>query len=446
MSNLIHIADRVLNRPLMILPDKLALIAQILEGRIGIDAAGLGENIDMSALQGPDASRFVGSSLTADGRSSKPYRVEKGTAIIQVLGSLVNRGAWIGAKSGMTSYEGLAFQLDQAKADGDVERVIIDLDSPGGEAVGAFEAGDKVAALAKVKEVVAVVNGMAASAAYAIAAQATKIVTTPSGISGSIGVVMMHADYSQAMVQKGIKPTLIFAGAHKVDGHPYGPLPDSVKADLVAEIDQFYSLFVSSVAKGRKGRLTEKSVRGTEARTFIGQAAVDAGVADAVGSFETALADLQRGSARNPSSKRANMEKIFSQVELDTAVTAAVTAARTEFAATATAAATQATAAINAARVEGQTAERERFKAILGSEEAKGREATALHFAQNSDMSADAAKVALAGVPKASAVAPAASPTGLFIEPAAAGAAAKSNFGWNDVVAEQNAQLAKMRA
>lgn len=319
MSTLIHIADRVLNRPLMLLPEKLALIAQVLDGRIGIDAT---EFRDIEASEhlrnGPDASRFVGSSLTADGRGSKPYRVEKGTAIIPVLGSLVNRGAWIGARSGMTSYEGLAFQLDQAAADGDVSRVILDIDSPGGEAVGAFETADKVAALAKIKEVVAVVNGMAASAAYAIAAPATRIVTTPSAISGSIGVVMLHADYSEHLAKKGIKPTLIFAGAHKVDGHPYGPLSDSVTADLRAEIDQFYSLFVSSVARGRQGRMTEETVRDTEARTYIGQAAVDAGIADSVGTFETVLADF---------SKRTSPQSVRLPKELQLAATLPAVAA-----------------------------------------------------------------------------------------------------------------------
>lgn len=295
MSKLIHIADRVLNRPLMVLPEKLALIASVLEGRINIDATDLKEiEADAHLQTGPDASRFVGSPVSSDGTKYKPYRVDSGVAAIPVLGSLVNRGAWIGARSGMTSYEGLAFQLGAAAKDPEVHAIILDMDSPGGEAVGAFEIADKVRAVAKLKPITAVVNGMAASAAYAIASAATKIVSTPSGVSGSIGVVMMHADYSHALHDKGIKPTLIHAGARKVDGNPYEPLSDNVKADFKAEVDQFYDLFVSSVAAGRKGRMTEKSVRGTEARTYIGQAALNAGLVDAIGSFETVLADLSK--------------------------------------------------------------------------------------------------------------------------------------------------------
>jgi signal peptide peptidase SppA len=302
MSNLlIRIADRVMNRPLMILPEKLALIASVLEGRIGIDATELNEIEAEHLKNGSDASRFVGNFELADPRdpkSVKPYRTQKGVAVIPVMGSLVNRGAWIGSRSGMTSYEGLKHQISVAAQDASVSSILLDMDSPGGEAVGAFEVADVVREAGKSTPVVAIVNGMSASAAYAIASAASQIITMPSGVSGSVGVVLMHADYSHALHERGVKPTLIHAGARKVDGNPYQPLTDDVKAELKAEVDQFYDLFVSSVAKGRKGRMTEKAVRGTEARTFIGQAAVDVGLADAVGSFESVLADLSKRGRR----------------------------------------------------------------------------------------------------------------------------------------------------
>lgn len=218
MTSLIRIADRVLNRPLMILPDKLSLISSILEGRMGIDAADLKPDAAIiEMLSGRDASRSAG--RAAAPRGGKPYTITpNGAAIIPVHGSLVNRGAWIGAQSGLTSYEGLSYQINTAAADADVKSIILDLDSPGGEAVGAFEAADLVRRAAGKKPVIAVVNGMAASAAYAIASGATKIVTTSSGLSGSVGVVMLHTDHSRRLHDAGIKPTLIHAGARKIDG------------------------------------------------------------------------------------------------------------------------------------------------------------------------------------------------------------------------------------
>lgn len=297
MSVLLRIADRVINRPLMIHPDKLGLIASILDGRIGIDAASLGDGAPEQLKKiNPSSSRFVGNFELVDTKNPaagrKPYRTTaEGVAIIPVMGSLINRGGWLDAMSGITSYEKLKFQIAAAARDNDVTSIVLDIDSPGGEAVGAFEVGDVVHQAARTKEVVAVVNGMMASAAYAIGAGATRIITTASGISGSIGVVMLHADYSVAIAKQGIKPTLIHAGARKVDGNPYEPLTKEVRGELQAEIDRFYDLFVTSVAVGRAG-MTEDAIRATEARTYIGADAVAVGLADAVGSFESVLSDL----------------------------------------------------------------------------------------------------------------------------------------------------------
>ena len=301
-GHLLHlIADRALNRPLLISPQKAQVILSVLGGRIGVAA--------------PEASRFEGeweSGADKKGRArTKPYKVAEGVAIITIVGSLVNRGAWIGASSGLTSYEGIGHQLKTALADDAVHSVILDLHSPGGEAVGAFETAAMVRALAAKKRTIAVVNGMAASAAYAIASGATEIVTTETGISGSIGVVLLHADYSRNLDREGITPTLIHAGAHKVDGNPFEPLSDEIKADLQAEVDGFYSAFLSAVAEGRGRRLTAAAARKTEARAMIGQAAVDAGLADRLGTFESALADLT-GDKNRPSSTPAKRNAAMS--------------------------------------------------------------------------------------------------------------------------------------
>jgi signal peptide peptidase SppA len=311
MTHLARIADRVLNRPLMILPDKLSLIASVLDGRIGIDAAGLVPST--SEDDGVTIGAFVRSDRgNPDG---KPYRTTpEGVAIIGVVGSLVNRGGWIGARSGMTSYEGLKHQLGTAARDASVSSILLDVDTPGGEAVGAFEVGDMVAEVAKQKQVVAVVNGMAASAGYAIISGASQIVTTSSGISGSIGVVMLHADYSNRLHQAGIVPTMIFAGARKVDGNPYEKLTSEVKGELKAEIDRFYALFVAHVARHRKG-LSKTAVRDTQARTYIGADAVTIGLADAVGSFEGALAVLQNA-ARAATGRAGQKRSAFLQSAL----------------------------------------------------------------------------------------------------------------------------------
>ncbi|CAI2936148.1 S49 family peptidase [Aminobacter niigataensis] len=370
MSNLIHIADRVLNRPLLITRDKAQVILSVLSGRIGVTS--------------PEASRFEGSSIERDeyGNSkSKPYRVSNGVAIITIVGSLVNRGAWIGASSGLTSYEGIGHQLKSASADDSAKAVILDMHTPGGEAVGAFETAELVRQLAAKKRTVAVVNGMAASAGYAIASAASEIVTTETGLSGSIGVVMLHADYSRALANEGIEPTLIFAGAHKVDGNPFEPLSADVKADLQKEVSAFYELFIKTVAKGRGSKLSAAAARKTEARIFMGQEAVEAGLADRVGSFETVLSELTR--AVTPSGGRSTSQtRRSSMSEKEGAPVAEADAGipKAEHDAAVKAAETMGFGA-------GTKAANERISAALGAEGVKGdatRMAAALDLAMKS--------------------------------------------------------------
>jgi signal peptide peptidase SppA len=409
MTLLTRIAERALNRPLMVHPDKLPIVLGVLEGRIPLgdisDLRRIAEtHIDsmpdaaQAIMRGPHpgASRFVGDSAERDanGRATGqlPYRrTSEGIAVITITGSLINRGAWIGSDSGETSYEGIKHQVAVAAADPKTRAILLDIESPGGEAIGAFEAADAVRAAAKLKPVTAVVNGMAASAAYALASAATKIVTTPTGLAGSIGVVMMHADYSRFLDAKGVTPTLIFAGAHKVDGNPFEPLAEGVRQDLQAEVDNFYGLFVKTVAAGRKG-LSPAAIRGTEARTFLGKDAIDRGLADSLGTFESTLADITRGLARTTSipTKGARM---------DTTEGASATVAGISL--------TDHQAAVDKARTDA-TAEagkgaQARIKSILGSEEAKGRTDLASHFAFDTDMSAEAAIVALGKSPKGTA-------------------------------------------
>lgn len=275
MIDRVQIAQRLFNSPLMILPEKASVVAEVL---MGGDAASV--NLDRLT---PSARQTV----QGPARGALPFEVSNGVAYIPIIGSLVNRGAWIGASSGITSYDGLKRQFSVAASDDRVKSVVLDIDSPGGEAVGCFECSDVLRTLASRKPVTAFINGLAASAAYAIASAASKIVTIPTGVLGSIGVVMLHRDYSGALAKAGVKPTLIFAGAHKVDGHSFSALPESVQADLQGEIDGYYDMFVACVATNR--RVPAAAVRATEARTYIGKAAIDVGLADELGSIESFL-------------------------------------------------------------------------------------------------------------------------------------------------------------
>lgn len=386
--HLAQIAARVIGRPLLLHPTKADMILAVLEGRLPGLAGG------MTAHPLPaDASRFMGRRSRGDG-SYRMNPAVNGSALITVDGSLVNRGAWIGASSGLVSYEGIAAQVRDAMDDPEVERIVLDLNSPGGEAGGMFALAQLIGAAAKTKPVCAVVNDMACSACYGLASGATEIVASPTSMIGSIGVVLTHIDRSAELAAKGQKVTLIYAGDHKVDGNPFGPLSKEVAADLTREVGALYDQFTSLVGQGRGKRLDQEAARGTQARVFIGEEAVARGLADRVASLDDVLAETSTRGASTPSTKKG-----IGMAETKEAAPQATNAGFTQ-------------AQLDAARAEGVTAgaasERNRIGAILRHSEAQGREAQATVLALETDMSAEACGKVLAASPKVGATAPAA--------------------------------------
>lgn len=229
------------------------------------------------------------------------YATDGGTAIISVSGALVNAGDIDISRWGYTSYGWLAGAAAQAAADPAVHSVVLKVNSPGGMVTGIEGAADAVRALAVAKPTVAVVEGMAASAGYWLASQASSIAMTPLSEVGSIGVWTAHVDYSGMLEQMGLDVTVISSGRHKVDGSPYEPLPDSVRAEWQTRIDDLRSAFAEAVSRGRGQRLSAAAALSTEARMYPGAPqnkaipdAISAGLADRIGALEGVISDLNR--------------------------------------------------------------------------------------------------------------------------------------------------------
>lgn len=379
---LARIADQVLNRPLLIHPSKAETIFGVLEGRItisGPDAEKL--------LPEPEASRFKGGYRRPSGESTRYTRISGDTALVSITGSLVNRGAWIGAYSGLTSYEGIGAQIDEIADDRSIRHVAIDIDSYGGEATGMDGLAAKIRALRRTKYVVAIVNDVAASAGYGIASAADEIVVSPTSIVGSIGVVMLHLDRSGELQSKGIRPTLIHAGAKKVDGNPFGPLPENVRADMQKDVMAFYDQFLAAVEAGRgKRRLSAEKARKTEADTFIGQEAISLGLADRMASLDEVLADLSRpnraAGQRNQRGTKMDRSDLPAPNAGDVSETS-LRAARLDGEAAGKKVGLEEGKAEG--RADGVKAERERIAAIVNSEAGKARPNAALTLALDED-------------------------------------------------------------
>ena len=281
-----QIAQRAFNTPLMIDPAKALAFLSGMGARItgqeitfhGVDA----DVSDQAAATLPARASLFSNDLAQRYRrnGTQPFAMIDGIAVIEIAGTLVHRGAWIGQSSGLTSYEGIAAQLQAALADPGVRGIALDIDSFGGEVAGAFDLADRIRAARAQKPVHAYVAEHALSAGYVLASQADRIILPRTGAAGSIGVVALHTDMSGALDQKGIAVTLIHAGAHKIDVNPYQPLPEAVHDQMQRELEVVRFLFAETVAAGSGDRLTHASALATEAGVFRGADAIAAGLAD----------------------------------------------------------------------------------------------------------------------------------------------------------------------
>lgn len=309
----------------------------------------------------------------------KPFVYHDGLAIIPIHGILINRfnSSW----GFVTGYNFVRAQMNAALEDDDVTMIVYDVDSPGGEAVGCFELAEEMRAARDVKPSIAVVDSLAASGGYALASAATRMVCTPSGSVGSIGVYILHLNMKGALDQMGIEATYIEAGEWKTAGNSLEPLSTEVKADLQKSVDKRWGEFVDLVAENRG--LSAAAVRDTQARVFRADEALALGLiddvqspAEAVSSF---LAELGQDDSEDREDDQMATEQKPETISADDRAKIASDAA---------------------------TAAQARIGTILQSPEAVGRTDLANHLAFNTQVSADDAIATMKVSPKAEAEKP----------------------------------------
>lgn len=317
----------------------------------------------------------------------RPYRVQDGILTIPVSGSLINDFGWCFA-GWVTGYNYIWRAVQRGMDDPEVKGIVFKINSPGGEVSGNFDLVDFIADQRGEKPFMAAASDHAYSAAYNIAAAADEVTVSRTGGVGSIGVVTMHIDLSEYMKRLGIGVTFVHAGKHKVDGNPYEPLKPDVKKRMQSRIDKLYSIFVSTVARNRG--MEEQAIRDTEALTYSAEEGVEVGLADAVSSFDDAVAAFAGKLATSDGAFQMTDSSKKPNAATSEATQEALEAARTE----------GHEAGKAEGHAEGMQAERDRIQGILGCEEAKSRPASAFNLAVNSTLKVEEAQKVLAGMPE----------------------------------------------
>ena len=239
-------------------------------------------------------------------RNTGARHTEKGTAILEIHGTLFDRSPFLGSYWGLTAYEGIQEQVRRIKTNADIKRVVLDINSPGGMVLGIEACGNALADLAETKPVFAIAHNMACSGGYWLGCIAEEFSITPNGEVGSIGVIASRISYAEALERAGIASRVFSAGAAKPDGRWMTALSEGEEAETQFGIDRTYDQFVAHVARYRG--IDEDIVRATDARCFAGQDAVRAKLADRVETLEELVERIEAGSSRVKPKRKPKIE------------------------------------------------------------------------------------------------------------------------------------------
>ena len=218
--------------------------------------------------------------------------VSEGVAVLDVRGPLLDRAlVWGDGEVWCDGYDRISAALDEARLDSAIQALLIRFDTPGGLVDGLEGCARSIRAVSAAgKPVHGYVGAMALSAGYWLAAACDRIVSSPEGLTGPVGVIILHMEMSGWLAETGITVTPITFGAKKADGSPYAPLSETARTDMQGMVDELGLRFAGHVA-GRRG-LAVADVVALQAGVLMPSGATPAGLIDEVAFEDEAFASL----------------------------------------------------------------------------------------------------------------------------------------------------------
>lgn len=198
--------------------------------------------------------------------------------VINIIGPLSYYNLDTECSGPTPSYTNILEQIEQ-QIDAGVKIIVLNIDSPGGEAYACFETSNQMRTMCDENDVkiYAYVDGICASAAMALAISCDEVICNPASEVGSIGVCVSLVDSSKAMDMQGYKPIFVTAGKNKVPYDATGAFTETFIAGIQARVDVLYTQFAEHVAS--YSTMSTEAVKATNANMFDAKTAVSMGMA-----------------------------------------------------------------------------------------------------------------------------------------------------------------------
>ena len=225
--------------------------------------------------------------------------VENGVGVLEINGVLAYRPD-IGELifDGFEDSSEVLAAFERLEADPDAKAIVLNVNSPGGFAVGGAEIADAVRGSSK--PTVTWVGGMMCSLAYWIGSQSKAVISARSAMVGSIGAYVSVVDYHRMLANAGIEVRVFTnkEGAFKAAGMPGAEITGDHAAEFTRQAQRSFDVFRADVLRARPN-VPEDAMQG---QVFDGQQAKKNGLVDALGGLGYAKAvarKLARGFERS---------------------------------------------------------------------------------------------------------------------------------------------------
>ncbi len=178
---------------------------------------------------------------------------------------------------------GVINYLNKAKNDKTIKAIILEINSPGGEALASREIVEAVKGMNK--PVVAWIRDVGASGAYWVASASDSIIADELSVTGSIGVSGSYLQFDGLMGKYGVTYERLVGGRYKDLGSSYKELSTEERGILQEKINTIHRIFSEDVSKNRKRDLSRYS----NGEFFLGIEAKEFGLIDYFGGKEKAI-------------------------------------------------------------------------------------------------------------------------------------------------------------
>lgn len=222
-------------------------------------------------------------------KTRKPAEIFGSVAVVNCTGPMFRYANLMTDFCGATSTEELIKDLITVADSPQVKSIVLNFDTPGGEAKSISEAAEYIAMIMATtgKPITAYVDGNACSAGYWLASQCKEIVISKTGFVGSIGAVVGFDKPKSAEEKDHIE----LVSSRSKNKRPDLSTDEGV-SEIQAQIDALADVFIADAASGRGMSEDDLMTACNAGGVKIGAQAVASGLADRTGTLKGLIAEL----------------------------------------------------------------------------------------------------------------------------------------------------------